>query len=91
MENEYLRLSKDAYSIDAIRAALLSFDGLSLQIDDTKDDWILNLAGFHGNMSAESLLRRIDEFYLREQLERRFGTERDALFTLAFGKENYGK
>ena len=88
ISNSSLRLLKAVYPLEAVRAAILSISiNTSCQIEAEGDYWIVVVKDAKESIENSELLRRIDEFVLRKKLEERFASERDAIFSLAFGKD----
>jgi hypothetical protein len=87
LSNSALKLSKKVYTLNAIRSAILSFQFGSCSIEDGDSHWIIDLRTMEEPIQESELLRRIDEFSLRESLNQSFAAERDAIIALAFGRE----
>ena len=87
MESTTIRLAKNIYSIDVIRAAVLSFRSGACQIDNEGDQWLVDFSSIKATFKNDVFLRRLDEFSLRANLELKFSAERDAIITLAFGQQ----
>lgn len=73
--------------MDMIKPALLSFPEFSTEVEKDGTDWVIDLGNLPPGLCGGTILRRIDEFYLRAQLERRFEYERKAIVKLAFGED----
>lgn len=83
-----LQLAKSAYTLEAIRSAILSFQSACCTITDAGDFWQIDSSSIgDDSIQGSEVLRRIDEYALRESLEKRFGKERDAIMAIAFGQE----
>lgn len=81
-------LLKKVYSTEAIHSAILTFESASVKIDEDGEYWLVAIDFINEKLiQKELLLRRIDEFVLRESLEKKFKLERDEIITLAFGQE----
>jgi hypothetical protein len=87
MPNQMMKLPKSAYSLDIIRAAILSFPKGACQISDIGEEWLIDLSVMPIPLLKDELLRRLEEFSLRASLEKRFSKERDAILALAFGQQ----
>lgn len=85
MSSELFHLSKEIYSLDVIRSSILSFKNGSCQINDCGDQWSVDLASMEEPIKKSEFLRRLDEFSLRESLDKKFSDERNAIISLAFG------
>lgn len=88
MTNVSLRLSKKICTLDSIHSAILSFRSASCKIDEDGEYWLVDIdSSDEKPIQEDVILRRIDEYSLRESLEKKFGKERDEIIALAFGQE----
>jgi hypothetical protein len=88
MCNTSFRLLKKIYSPDAIHSAILTFKSACARIDELGEYWQITIDFVDENpIQQEVIQRRIDEYVLRESLERKYKSERDEIMMLAFGQE----
>jgi hypothetical protein len=87
MPNKIMKLPKSVYTLDIIRATILSFPKGACQISDAGEEWLIDLSVMQVPLLKDELLRRLEEFSLRASLEKRFSKERDAIIDLAFGQQ----
>ena len=81
-------LLKKIYSPEAVHSAILTFKSASARIDEDGEYWLININFINDTpIQKEVLQRRIDEFVLRESLEKKYKSERDEIIALAFGQE----
>lgn len=87
MSYSYIKVDKNLYSQSCLLAASLSFPDLGIHVEDASDSWNVTLFSTEGLVPVSEFLRILNEYALRESLEKRFYAEREAIYKLAFEQD----
>lgn len=87
MVHTSFKVDKNLYSFTCLQSAVLSFPECGIQIENSPDSWNVSFISSDNTVSENSFSRALNEYALRESLEKKFHAEREAIYKLTFEKD----